>query len=78
MSGWLVVIVWRSSTLIAWAHTNPSVCQVGLAELDFGRAYQMAQFLVSIQLEADAKSFCKAQFQETLSSELKRKQTKAL
>ena len=38
----------------------------------------MAQFLISIQLEADAKSFCKAQFQETLSSELKRKQTKAL
>ena len=38
----------------------------------------MAQFLISIQLEADAKSFCKGQFQETLSSELKRKQTKAL
>ena len=28
--------------LIAWAHSNPSVCQVGLAELDFGRAYQIS------------------------------------
>ena len=36
----------------------------------------MVKSLNSIQLGADAKSFCKGQFQETLSGELKRKEKK--